>query len=87
MENFLWHKVSEKEKKEISKKAKAIMDNFSNALTKAPEIKPSFIERKQSTRQEGEEGESVDADFRKIMFQNAPNKDKECIKAEKGGWT
>ena len=33
VDNFLFHKVSEKEKKEIRKQAKQIMDNFSRMLS------------------------------------------------------
>ena len=33
-EDFLWHAVSEKEKEEIKKEAKAIMDGFYGKLSK-----------------------------------------------------
>lgn len=85
--DFLWHKVSEKEKQEIRKQAKAVMDKFSRKLEKInlPE------ERTQSSgkdfeRPEGaKEGERVEFD-KKIMFENAPEKNKDFIISEKKRW-
>ena len=37
--NFLYHKVSEKEKTQIKKQAKEIMDSFSKAIEKVTPIK------------------------------------------------
>ena len=85
MTDFLWHKVSEKEKEEIKKEAKRIMDSFSKKLEKVSDkISEPVIEREECERQE-EKGKKVDID-RKIMFENAPNKDDDFIIAEKGGW-
>jgi Asp-tRNA(Asn)/Glu-tRNA(Gln) amidotransferase C subunit len=68
----------------IKKQAKEIMDNFASALEKV-KVEESRVEREEDRRKEGN-GEEADSDFRKIMLENAPEKDEDCIKAEKGGW-
>ena len=59
MSDFLFHKVSEKEKESIKKQAKQIMDDFSNTLRGTSklsivgkEIEESLIERKEYDREE-----------------------------------
>jgi len=83
--DFLWHKVSEKEKQEIRKQAKSIMDNFSKKISKINiEMTEPLIERDESERKEGEK---CDEDFsREIMFENAPKKNKDFIIGEKKAW-
>ena len=81
--DFLWHKVSEKEKKEIKKQAKQIIENFSKKLSNVGELKESFIEREECERDEGIECPEID---KKIMFKNAPNKNKDFIIAERKKW-
>ena len=81
--DFLWHKVSEKEKESIKKSAKHILDNFSKKLEKI-ELGEGKVERNEQTRDETKT--EVDKDFRKRFFENVPNKDKDWIKAEKGSW-
>lgn len=85
MADFLWHKVSEKEKEDIKKEAKKIMDSFSKKLEKVSDkISEPIIERDECERKEGEEKRSeID---REIMFENAPDKNDDFIMAEKGGW-
>jgi len=82
---FLWHAVSEKEKKEIQIQAKSILDNFSKKLSKINQKLPeSTIERKDCER---EENTKTTNDFsRKIMFENAPEKNENFIKAERKTW-
>jgi Asp-tRNA(Asn)/Glu-tRNA(Gln) amidotransferase C subunit len=84
--DFLFHKVSEKEKEEIRKQAKKIMDDFSKQLSKIDQNKEEpIIERKEFERNEKEV--KVDESFsREIMFKNAQNKNKDFIVAEKGEW-
>lgn len=81
--DFLWHKVSEKEKEEIRKSAKDILENFSKKLGKI-ELGEGKVERKEQTRTETKT--EVDDDFRKRFFENAPKKEGDWIKAEKGHW-
>lgn len=83
--NFLFHEVSEKEKEEIKKQAKLIMDSFSAKLSEIGKgMKEPLIERAQTEREESS-GKCEDID-RKIMFDNAPDKKEDFIIAEKGGW-
>lgn len=84
MTSFLWHKVSEDEKEEIRKQAKKIMDDFSEKLKKVEKVEESFIEREEFEREENSDG-SLKLD-RKIMFENAPNKNQDFIVAEKKMW-
>ena len=86
MADFLFHKVSEKEKQEIKEQAKSIMDSFSKKLSKIDrKITESLIERDDGEREE-RESRVCDNEFRKIMFENAGNKNKDFIIAEKKSW-
>ncbi len=86
MADFFAGKISDKEKEEIKKKAKSIMDDFSKKLSKIDKSveDSSGLEYKEFEREEGESCES-DLD-REIMFENAPNKNKDFIIGEKGKW-
>lgn len=85
MTDFLWHKVSEKEKEDIKKQAKQIMQNFSKKLDKVKsKVKEGSIERQESERKEGiEEAQEID---KEVMFENAPSKNKDFIIGEKKQW-
>ena len=69
----------------IKQQAKDIIDNFVSAL-KDIETTEQLVEREEDRRHENTSKET-DPEFRKIMFENAPNKTKDCILAEKGKWT
>lgn len=84
--DFLYHEVSEKEKEKIKKQAKEIMEKFSKKLAKVDKKIPEpLIERKEFEREE-KQGKESDSDFRERMFENAPNKNKDFIIAEKKKW-
>ena len=84
--DFLFHRVTEKEKEEIKKQAKEIMDKFSEKLSNVSEKPPdSVIDRKEFEREE-KDGKETDSDFRERMFANAPRKNKDFIIAEKKKW-
>ena len=86
MSNFLFHKVSEKEKQENKKQAKNLIEDFSKKLSKIDKkITEPTIERKQGERIE-KSPKKEDSEFRKIMFENAPNKNENFILAEKKKW-
>lgn len=86
MSDFLFHKVSEKEKQEIQKQAKDIINDFSKKLSKLDKKpKESKIERDNGERKETKP-EKCDNEFRRIMFENAPNKNENFIIAEKKQW-
>jgi len=72
---------------EILKQAKGVMDRFIAALDKSGiKEKEVFVSRDEMERKEGE-GKQSNFEFRKIMFENAPETEGDCIKAEKGAWT
>jgi len=85
--DFLWHKVSEEEKKKIQEQAKSIMESFSKKLSKLEKELKNVdvgVERPQGEREEGKlKPSEIDKD---IMFKNAPEKNKDFIIAEKKGW-
>jgi Asp-tRNA(Asn)/Glu-tRNA(Gln) amidotransferase C subunit len=85
--DFLFHNLSEKEREEIRKQVKTILDSFSTKLSeigKGEKEKESFIERKETDRKEG--GEQDKNFSREKMFNNAPEKNKDFIIAEKKKW-
>lgn len=82
--DFLWHKVSDKEKEGIKKQAKSIMDNFSRKLSKVGELGESFVERDECERDE-DSSKPCEID-RKTMFDNASKKNKDFIIAERKTW-
>jgi Asp-tRNA(Asn)/Glu-tRNA(Gln) amidotransferase C subunit len=86
MSDFLFHKVNEKEKEEIKKQAKEIIDSFSKKLEKVKDLpKESHVERELNERKEG--SRKKDSSFsREIMFSNASKKSKDFIIAEKKEW-
>ena len=85
--DFLFHKVSEKEKEEIKKQARGIMDSFSKQLSKIDKsMKEPLIEGEKFEREEGEDNKTNENFSREIMFENAPKKNKDFIIAEKGEW-
>ena len=86
--DFLFHKVSEKEKEQIKKQAKSIMDNFSKKISKIDKkISEPLIERDEFEREESSKTEGkIENNFRERIFENAPNKNKDFILAEKKKW-
>ncbi|MBI2630020.1 hypothetical protein HYW76_02880 [Candidatus Pacearchaeota archaeon] len=83
-ESALWGKVAGKEREEIEKQAKEIMNSFAEVLENIS-VKDARIEREEDRREEKGGGDE-DKDFRKIMFENAPKTEENCIVAEKGEW-
>ena len=82
--NFLFHKVSEKEKKEIKKQAKSLLNEFSKKLEKI-KTKESHFKNQEGMRDEGN-GWKTDQTFRDLMLLNSPFVEDDFIVAEKGGW-
>lgn len=72
------------DKTRIQEQAKKLLDNFASALE---DIKTEdvFVEREEDRRQE-KETSKPDLNFKKRMLKNAPNKDEDCVIAEKGSW-
>jgi len=83
-EGFIWHKVSEKEREEIKKQAKDLLDDFSSKIDKI-KFEEEYFESEEGLREEGD-GWETDPEFRDIMFANAPFVDDDSLVAEKGSW-
>jgi len=77
--------VDDSKRAEIRKEAKSILDKFSKALES---VKPSDsnVVRENDRREEGEGKDKCDPEFREIMFENAPQKNKDFLIAEKKSW-
>lgn len=78
--------MEENKKEEIRKQAKAILANFAKSLGKI-----KFREEENKKKELGgfrEEGAPLhpDEDFRKRMFDNASEKNEDCIIAERAKW-
>jgi len=84
--DFLWHKVSEKEKEEIRKQSKEMMDSFEKELKKVESEKTDSLGVQRADNVREEEKAGCDSDFRARFLENAPNKSGDFIKAEKGSW-
>jgi len=82
--NFTWHKVTEKEKEQIQKDSKKLLNEFASKLSKikAPE---GHFENETGTREEGD-GWNTDPEFRSTTLSNAPFIEDDSIVAEKGAW-
>ncbi len=95
--DFLFHALSEKEKEDVRKEAKKIIDDFSEKLShvRVKEEEP-VVERKDFERAEGESSgmphheapttRPNDSDFKERMLENAPEKNKDFIIAETKKW-
>ena len=84
--DYLWHKVSKEEQEKIKKEAKVIMANFASSLREVEKEKVDFkgVQREHQLRKEAKA--SCDPEFRKLFFENAPKKEGDWIKAERGKW-
>jgi Asp-tRNA(Asn)/Glu-tRNA(Gln) amidotransferase C subunit len=84
--DFLFKKLSDKDKEEIRKQVDNILGSFSDKLSQLKEeVNESIIERDDFQRLEDEKEKPCEID-REIMFENAPDKNKDFIVGEKGAW-
>ena len=82
--DFLFHKISDKEKTDIQKQVDSILKSFSEKLSQVQETEIEYeTEIKEFER--NEEGEPLFVS-RKIMFENAPEKNDDSIIAERKTW-
>ncbi len=85
--SYLWRKVGDKEKEEIKKQAKKIMDDFASALEKVKveaKEKEFALERPEQMREEKSAREKKE--FRKRFLKQVPKKEDDWLLAEKGEW-
>ncbi len=86
MAGFLYKKLTEKERGEIKKESEKIINSFGKKLSEIKKLPgESFIERKNLFREEGP-GSLGNEELKKRILNNAPEKNKEFIIAEKKGW-
>ena len=83
-QNFIWHKLDEREREKIRKNSKKLLNEFASKLTKIKSTEKHF-ENNSGTREEGSGWETV-KDFRDLMFLNAPFVEDNHLVAEKGSW-
>jgi len=83
--DFLFHEMSEKEKEEVKKQVDSIIDSFSKKLStlKGKIEVDSSIEMENFERAEG--GDKLEIS-KEIMFENAPESNKDFIIGEKKKW-
>jgi Asp-tRNA(Asn)/Glu-tRNA(Gln) amidotransferase C subunit len=82
--DFLFRKLSDKDREDVKKQVDSILDSFSKKLSQIKiNVNESFIERDEFERAEGGKAEELS---REIMFENAPDKNKDFIVGEKGKW-
>jgi trimethylamine:corrinoid methyltransferase-like protein len=83
--SYVWKKLSENEKEQIQKDAKKLILEFGKRVEGLKEREEVFVERGGEVREETEECEK-DSEFRELVLENAPKKNKDFIIAEKGDW-
>ena len=71
--------------KKLEQETKKLLDKFSRALASVKSEKEWNVERA-SDRRKDSEGKVCDNDFRKIMLENAPQKNEDFIFGEKKSW-
>ena len=82
--DFLWHKVSKEEQEKIKKQAKEIIDHFADSLKGIEKAEFEGVKRENQARKESKI--ECDSEFRRLFFENVPNKEGDWLKAEKGKW-
>jgi len=82
--NSLWHEVTEKEKEEIRKDSKKLLNEFALKLSSIKASEDHF-ENASGMRDEGE-GWETDPEFQNTTLSNAPLVENGTIVAETGVW-
>jgi len=79
--------MEQKDVKKLEEETKKLLDKFSKALASVKsEGNEEWNVVRDSDRRKDGEGKACDDTFREIMFENAPQKDKSFIIAEKKTW-
>ena len=68
---------------DVKKEAKEILDKFAKALEKVKTNDDFYVDRDEFER---EENNGDECDFKKELLKNAPDKDDDFVKAERGSW-
>ncbi len=86
MEDFLFHNLSDKEREEVKKESKKMLDSFSEKISRVGVFEREPVVKREESEREEKGGEESESGFREIMFENAPKKNKDFIIAEKKKW-
>ena len=86
MDNFLYHNLSEEEKEKVKREAKKMLDSLSEKMSKVKVSDEEPSVRRMDFERGEKDGEECDLSFKKIMFDNAPNKSEDFIIAERKKW-
>jgi hypothetical protein len=86
MSEFMWKKVSEKDRDEIRRKAKGIMDDFAGKLESyESKLKDeAVVERDKCERGEDDKADCANGFDKKIMIENAPESEGDFIVSDRG---
>jgi len=82
--DFTWHEVTDKEKEQIRKDSKKLLNEFASKLSTIKASEGHFTNG-DGTREEGD-GWTTDEEFKSTMLANAPLVEDDAIVAEKGAW-
>lgn len=77
--------MDEKEREKVGKQAQELLEKFGKAL-EGVKLKEKKVEGKVGGFREEREGKMGDKEFRRIIFENAPEKNEDNIIAEKKKW-
>ncbi len=77
--------INEAKREKVREEAKQILQKFAKSLENVKLKEKKGKKEVGGFREEGV-GAEPDGDFRKRMFDNAPQKDEDCIIAEKKEW-
>lgn len=77
--------LTEEQKEKVRGEAREILGKFGKSLKEVKMTEEGFKKKAGGYRSEGQGLES-DGDFRKRMFDNAPEKEGDCLIAEKKKW-
>ncbi|MDP1728926.1 MAG: hypothetical protein Q8L27_01845 [archaeon] len=79
--------MDEKQVKRLEEETEKLLDKFSLALSNVKSIEDNNVERDEDRRKElSGGGLACDSSFRKIILENAPQKNDDFIIAEKKTW-
>lgn len=81
---FTHKKVTEKEKEEIKKNSKELLEEFSKKLSKIKKEETHF-NKENGKREEGSPWKT-EPEFKDLTLLNAPFVEDDFLVAEKGGW-
>ena len=82
--NSLWHEVTEKEKEQIRRDSKSLLNEFASKLAHI-KTTDKHHENGLGTREEGT-GWETDEEFKSTTLSNAPFVEDNFLVAEKGAW-